>query len=57
MIDSWSWSNAAIAPPQSFQSESLQIPECNQIDEDTFINQEIMLLTKRQKVDEEKDQN
>jgi hypothetical protein len=58
LIDSWSWSNAAIAPPQSCQSESLQIPECNQADEDTFFNQEVMLFpNKRQKVDEEIDQN
>ena len=58
MIDSWSWSNAAIAPPQICQSESLQIPEWNQAYEDTFFNQEVMLFpNKRQKVDEEMDQN
>jgi hypothetical protein len=57
LIDSWSWSNAAIVPPQIFQSESLQITECNQADEDTFFNQEVMLFpNKRQKVDEEMEQ-
>jgi hypothetical protein len=57
-MDSWSWSNATFAPPKSCQSESLQIPECNQADEYTFFNQEVMLFpNKRQKVDEEKDQN
>jgi hypothetical protein len=56
-MDSWSWSNATFESRLIHQSESHKIPDCHQVDEDTFFNQEVMLFTnKRQKVDEEKDQ-
>jgi hypothetical protein len=54
LIDSWSWSNANFESRLIHQSESHQISDCHQVDEDTFFNKEVMLFTnKRQKINEE----